>query len=42
LVLDRIRDLHDPAVDWPGFLAELWNRRGELTATSAAGERSRF
>jgi hypothetical protein len=32
LVLDRIRDRHDPAVDWPGFLAELWYRRGELTA----------
>jgi hypothetical protein len=32
LLLDRIRDHHDPAADWPGFLTELWNRRGELTA----------
>jgi hypothetical protein len=31
-LLDRIRDRHDPAADWPGFLTELWNRRGELTA----------
>jgi hypothetical protein len=29
LLLDRIRDRHDLADDWPGFLTELWNRRHE-------------
>jgi hypothetical protein len=32
LLLDRIRDRHDPAVDWPGFLTVHWDRRNEPTA----------
>jgi hypothetical protein len=31
LLLDGIGDRHHPAEVWPGFLAELWDRRGELT-----------